>query len=64
MERQTAAPRSQRDYEMQRDRPQAEIDKLTAESRKLRKEAIWHPFVTGAAFMGGPIALIKLLVEH
>lgn len=64
MEHQNTHPRSQREYEMQRARLQAEIDKLVSESRKLRKEATWHPFVAGAAFMGGILALLKLLMQH
>jgi len=61
MERNAIAPRSQRDYDLHRERQQAEIRKLAAESRKLDKESSWYPFAAGVAFMGAAIALSKQL---
>jgi hypothetical protein len=61
MERPTNAPRSQREYDLQRDRTQAEISKLVAESRRLNKQSDWYPFVAGPAFTGAVFAASKHL---
>ena len=61
MESQSHAPRSQREYELQRDRLQAEINKLVAERRKLDKESDWYPFAAGVAFAGAMLSVGKHL---
>jgi len=61
MESQSHAPRSQREYELQRDRLQAETNKLVAERRKLDKESDWYRFAAGVAFAGVMLAIGKHL---
>jgi hypothetical protein len=61
MESQVHSPRSRREYELQRDRLQAEINKLVAERRKLDKESDWYPFAAGVAFAGAMLAVGKHL---
>lgn len=61
MDQQNFVPRSQREYDLQRDRTQAEISKLVAESRKLNKESAFYPFVAGAAFASVMLALGRIL---
>lgn len=61
MESQIHAPRSQGEHELQRDRLQAEINKLVAERRKLDKQSDWYPFAAGVAFAGAMLAVGKHL---
>ena len=61
MESQIHAPRSQREHELQRNRLQAEINKLVAQRRKLDKESDWYPFAAGVAFAGAMLAVGKHL---